>query len=93
VEFEWDENKAIANLRKHRVDFADAVRVFRDIGATHVLDDAMDYDEDRFKATGLVNNQVLVVIYVERSDWIRLISARKATKREETDHLGGRWPG
>lgn len=93
VEFEWDENKAIANLRKHRVDFVDAVCVFRDIGATHVLDDTMDYGEDRFKATGLVNNQVLVVIYVERSDRIRLISARKATRREEIDHLRERWPG
>ena len=93
MEFEWDENKAIANLRKHRVDFLDAVRVFRDIGATHVLDETMHYGEDRFNATGLVNGQVLVVIYVERRERVRLISARKATKREEIDHLRERWPG
>lgn len=93
MEFEWDENKAIANLRKHRVDFVDAVRVFRDIGATHVLDETMHYGEDRFKVTGSVDGWVLVVIYVERLDRIRLISARKATRREEIDHLEERWPG
>lgn len=93
MEFEWDENKAIANLRKHGVDLVDAVQIFGDIGATHVLDETMYYGEDRYKATGFVDGQVLVAIYVERWDKIRLISARKATRREEIDYFRERWPG
>lgn len=57
MKFEWDENKASANLRKHGIDLVDAFQIFRDIGATHVLDETMDYGEDRFKATGLVDGQ------------------------------------
>lgn len=93
MEFEWDEVKAKFNLRKHKVDFVDAVRIFDDQGASHVLDGTMDYGEDRFKAVGLVNGMILVVVYVERGDRIRIISARNATKREENDHFKERWPG
>jgi uncharacterized DUF497 family protein len=93
VEFEWDEAKAASNLRKHGIDFIDAVRVFRDRGASHKQDETMDYGEDRFMATGLVDGQILMVVYVERAERIRLISARKATKREESDYFGECRPG
>lgn len=93
MEFEWDEAKAATNLRKHGVDFADAIRLFADVGASHVIDLSMDYGEDRFRATGLIGDQVLVVVYVEREDRIRLISARKATRGEEKHHFRERWPG
>jgi len=93
VEFEWDQDKAETNLRKHRIDFADAIDIFKDMGASHVLDETMDYGEDRFRAVGIVRSVVLVVVYVERGERVRIISARKATKREEQDHLEERWTG
>jgi uncharacterized DUF497 family protein len=52
-QFEWDE-KARANLVKHRIDFYDAVLVFDDPGVCDDPDDSMDYDEERFKAVGMV---------------------------------------
>ncbi|CAM5589227.1 hypothetical protein ATER59S_05254 [Aquamicrobium terrae] len=93
MEFEWDRGKADSNLGKHGVDFSDAAGVFEDTGASHVLDETMDYGEDRFRAVGIVKGTVLVVVYVERGERIRIISARKATKREEHDHLAERWAG
>lgn len=93
MEFEWDEAKAKFNLKKHGVDFVDAVRIFEDQGASHVLDETMDYGEDRFRAVGMTDGIVLVVVYVERGDHIRIISARNATKREEHDHFKERWTG
>jgi uncharacterized protein len=92
VEFEWNEAKAGANRRKHGIDLFEAARIFEDEGASHVLDDTVDYGEERLKAIGIVNGVVLVVIYVERGERIQLISARKATKREEYDHFKERWP-
>ena len=53
----------------------------------------MDYGEDRFKVVGIVDGVILVVVYAERGDRARIISARKATKREEHDHLKERWGG
>jgi uncharacterized DUF497 family protein len=91
VEFEWDEAKAKFNLRKHGVDFVDATHIFEDQGASHVLDQTMDYGEDRFKVIGMIDGVILVVVYAERGERVRIISARKATKREEHDHLKERW--
>lgn len=88
MEFEWDEAKAAANLKKHHIDFRDAARIFKDGRAIHQLDETMDYGEERFRAIGLVNAHVLVVIYAERDDRVRLISARRATKREAADYFG-----
>lgn len=78
---------------EHGVDFADAAHIFEDSGASHVLDETMDYGEDRFKAIGMIDGVILVVIYAERGECVRIISARKATKREEHDHLKERWGG
>jgi uncharacterized DUF497 family protein len=81
VEFEWDERKARANLRKHRVDFADAVAIFQDDRATTIADD--DADEERYVTIGMdALGRVLVVVYTIRGRRIRLISARAATRRE-----------
>ena len=88
---EWDEAKAKSNLRKHGVDFADAIHIFEDQGASHVLDQTMDYGEDRFKVIGMIDGVILVVVYAERGERVRIISARKATKREEHDHIKERW--
>jgi uncharacterized protein len=81
VEFEWDERKARANLRKHRVDFADAATVLEDDRAVTVTDE--DPDEERYATIGMDGvGRALVVIYTVRGPRIRIISARPATKRE-----------
>jgi uncharacterized protein len=82
VDYQWDRNKARANLKKHAVDFADAVGVFEDpMGLT--IDDASDPEEPRWITLGLdFLHRLLVVVYTYRGEAIRLISARKATKRE-----------
>jgi uncharacterized DUF497 family protein len=82
VAYEWDEVKARANYRKHRVHFADAVSVFEDDVAITISDDDSD-EEERFVTVGRdAFARLLVVIYTWRGANIRLISARKATRRE-----------
>jgi len=85
-EFEWDAEKAASNLRKHHVAFADGRRVFDDAFALHELDLDADYGEQRMIAIGMVNGVLLTVIYTERGDRTRLISARKATKHEQLEY-------
>jgi uncharacterized DUF497 family protein len=77
-----DENAA-SNLTKHGVAFSDAKRLFDDIHALHYSDRSMNYEEERFIGIGIVNGFVLTVVYTERDDRIRLISARKATRHEQ----------
>lgn len=91
MNFEWDDAKAASNLKKHGIDFAEAARIFEDQGASHVIDEGVDHDEERYKGIGFVNGSVLVVVYTERGDRIRIISARKAEKREEREHIQERW--
>jgi len=85
VEYEWDSRKAEANLRKHKVDFADAISVFSDDMALTIPDDAGA--EARFVTLGSdAFGRVLVVIYTWRGDRIRVISARRATAREREQY-------
>jgi uncharacterized DUF497 family protein len=82
MRFEWDENKNRINIRKHGIDFADAIDIFRHPMLT-LLDDREDYGEERWIALGWIKAVIGVVVYVERDgDVIRIISARKATKNE-----------
>jgi len=88
VDFEWDEDKAASNIRKHGVDFADAVGVFDDPLAFAMPDD--DPIEDRF--IGLGNDtlgRLLVVVYTIRGEKIRIISARRATPSERRTYERG----
>lgn len=88
MDFEWDERKAAANLRKHKVDFADAATVFHDELCITVLDDHPR--ENRFLALGSdALGRVLVVVYTWRDGRARLISARKATRNERRQYEGG----
>ena len=87
MSFEWDDDKARANLQKHGIDFADAVFVLEDETAITLEDDTAD--EERFATIGIdAFGRVLVVIYMWREDVIRLISARKATARERQQYEG-----
>ena len=82
VDFEWDRDKAASNLKKHRIDFADAVTVFDDINSITI--DDPDHDELRFITIGMdAYGGILVVVYTWRGENIRIISARKATKHEQ----------
>lgn len=87
MEFEWDEEKARSNLRKHGIDFEDAKQVFSDTNHIEIHDDR-DYGEERLKVFGRIAPSVLVVICTERStrerpNIMRIISARKANKDEQ----------
>jgi hypothetical protein len=82
MEYEWDPNKAAANLRRHGVDFADAVGVFEDAYALR-REDPDARGEQRFVITGMdFLGRVVVVVYTYRGERIRPISARPATRRE-----------
>ena len=89
MEFEWDPRKAKENLRKHSVDFADAVIALEDKNALTIED--KEHDELRFKTLGMGPTlNVLFVVHCEQTaDSIRIISARKADKRETNTYYQG----
>ena len=79
---QWDPAKAKANLKKHKVEFADAVGVFDDPDAI-TLEDPDSEGEQRFISLGLdFIGRLIVVTYTYRRDDVRMISARQATRRE-----------
>ncbi|MGB8511083.1 MAG: BrnT family toxin [Pyrinomonadaceae bacterium] len=83
MNFEWDEEKNRENIRKHDLDFADASEIFHAPMLTN-LDARKDYEEDRWVGIGFLKNFVVVVVYIESDDVIRIISLRKALKYERT---------
>ena len=82
--FEWDQDKAASNLRKHGILFEVGVKVFLDKGRTTVPDDRFDYGEVRYNAFGYVDNRLYSVIFTKdlARNVVRIISARKANARE-----------
>ena len=82
MSYEWDERKRRANVRKHGIDFIDVPEVFDD-NVVIFPDERFDYGEPRFIALGILKSLVVVVAFTERSENIRIISARKATKNEQ----------
>ena len=92
IKFEWDAAKASINKKKHGISFDEAKTVFFDENAKVIHDPENSNDEERFVILGLsVVTRMLVVIhcYREKDKVIRIISARKATKRESTQYNGG----
>jgi hypothetical protein len=85
--FEWDDDKAAANLAKHKIGFEEARLVFDDRGFLDEPDETMDYGEERFRATGMVNGRLISVSYTPRGDRSRIISARRATKKEQQRYV------
>ncbi len=83
--FEWDESKNQTNRKKHGIWFEEAEQVFNDTEAIMFFDERHSQDEDRFILLGVSGStRILVVVYCERHNGkvIRIISARKATKKE-----------
>lgn len=81
MQFEWDEDKAALNLKKHGVRFETAARVFEDEDRIEFYDSAHSTEEDRYNTSGMVDS-VLFVVYTERKNRVRLISARPANSKE-----------
>ena len=90
MKFEWDEEKNKINQRKHDgISFGMAVRVFLDEKRIERYDSKhSNANEERWNVIGMVHN-VLFVVYTERGETIRLISARKATKEETNEYFDG----
>jgi uncharacterized DUF497 family protein len=85
-EFEWDATKAESNLVKHGVGSEAARCVFDDVFALERCDFDSAPGELRYVITGMLNDVILTVVYMERSDRTRIISARRATKHEQEEY-------
>jgi uncharacterized DUF497 family protein len=87
MDFEWDPHKAEVNLRKHRVSFTEAGTVFGDDLAITVPDPDHSKDEDRYITIGWSKRcRLLMVSHTERSNRIRIISARELTNAERKEY-------
>lgn len=87
MEFEWDESKATANLKKHGISFEEAKTVFDNVLAVIFDDAAHSADERREIIIGhSQNNRLLLISFTERPSAIHIISARLATRREREDY-------
>lgn len=83
MKFEWDEQKEKANINKHHISFNIAKHVFADVNRIEIYDIQHSMEEDRYNTIGMVDD-VLFVVYTERKEKIRLISARLATEKERS---------
>ena len=86
MKFEWDENKNKSNQEKHRIDFDDAKNVFKDENSKVSQDLRKDYKETRWKIIGKIYGSIISVIYTMRNKTVRIISARKASKKERQEY-------
>ncbi len=82
TEFEWDEAKEVANVAKHDIPFEAVVEVFADERRIATIDDRFDYGEERWNVIGLVDGILLTVTYTMRGHVYRIISARRASRKE-----------
>jgi uncharacterized DUF497 family protein len=83
LDFEWDEAKAVANLKKHKISFETAKTVFADSFSITINDPKHSVEEQRYIDIGAAfDGKILVVSYTQRGKKIRLISCRKSTKTE-----------
>ena len=82
--FEWNDEKEKLNIINHGIDFSTAAKVFADKNRIELYDEAHSEFEDRYITIGAIANvtYVVTVVYTERGETIRLISARKATNQE-----------
>ncbi len=84
MRFEWDETKNLANQRKHGISFQEASRLFESgVEYIELFDAEHSYEEDRFIAIGPIQRGIVLVVWIDRGEsFIRIISARMATRRE-----------
>jgi uncharacterized DUF497 family protein len=85
--FEWDTNKAKKNIKVHGVSFDEASTVFKDNLSLTIYDPLHSEEEDRLILIGnSCKNRLLVIVHMERGDKIRIITARKAAKKERKQY-------
>lgn len=90
VQYEWDNGKAATNLRKHGVDFPDAIAALEDPNRIEEVDTRFVYDEERVQVIGVARGKVLfVIVTLPGEDTCRIISARKATRHEQDRYYAG----
>lgn len=86
MEFEWDENKNEANIKKHGFDFVQGRELFSNAGFLPFLfraDLSEDYPEERWQGLGIIEGRVVAIVFTERQPGIiRFISLRRATRKE-----------
>ncbi len=83
AEFIWDEEKRQKNIKKHKIDFQEILNIFQNPLVTKI-DNRHDYGEERIFALGNVGDFIiLAIVYLDKDETIRIISARKATKNEQ----------
>ena len=91
MQFEWDPQKAAANVKRRRISFDEAASVLEDPLSTTYPDEAHSEEETRFLTIGASRRgRVVVVAHTERNDTIRIISARRATRREREFYEQGK---
>ncbi|MBR4151432.1 MAG: BrnT family toxin [Selenomonadaceae bacterium] len=83
---EWDDKKAAINKQKHGISFGTAAMVFADENRVERYDGKHSQDEDRWQVIGMVND-VLFVVYTERTDAARIIMAREASPKERREYF------
>jgi uncharacterized DUF497 family protein len=81
--FEWDNDKADRNFVKHGIEFDQAIGAFHDLFAVERIDNRFDYGEVRYNMLAMCDEIILHITYTERNGMVRLISARRAKKREQ----------
>lgn len=91
MQFEWDDEKNKTNIKKHKISFSVAKFVFNDENRIEIFDELHSIDEERYITIGLIDQVpiVVMVVYTERGQRIRLISARKATAEERRMYYDG----
>jgi hypothetical protein len=90
VQYEWDEGKAADNIRKHGIDFMDAIEAFEDPSRLEEMDTRFPYGEERIQVIGMARGRLLFGVATFRGERIcRIISARKATKHEQDRYYAG----
>lgn len=88
-EFEWDTDKDEKNIRNHCVSFDEAKSVFNDPGFITVIDEEHSSDEERYISIGIsANGGLIMLAHTDHDGRIRIISARRATKKEEKFYAG-----
>jgi uncharacterized DUF497 family protein len=88
VNFEWSEAKNQSNIKKHGIDFADALYVFANPLHKKVFDAAHSLTEERWKIIGNVGKILLVIVTYKLQGTVRIVSARAATRTERKEYYG-----
>jgi hypothetical protein len=92
IGYEWDEKKARANLKNHKVSFEEGATIFDDLFHATIPDIEHSIDEDRYISIGMsVKGRMLVVVHTERGETTRIISCRKATSDEREKYEKGNY--